>query len=146
MPALNTPQFDWCRSKMPRKAQPVPPIFQPEIGAEAVYWAAHNPRRDLYVGWPSAKTIWGQRLFPGLADRMAAKQAWDAQMLDTPEDPNRPNNLFEPVPGSQGVHGAFDARASDTSPELWATQHARWLAAATAGILSLAVLARRLAR
>ena len=138
MPALNTPQFGWCRSKMPRKAQPVPPIFQPEVGAEAVYWAAHKHHREVFVGWPTVRAIWGQRLVPGFADHEAAKMAWDGQMIDEPEDPDRPNNLFESVPGHQGAHGAFDSRASFSSPELWATTHAGWLAVGAAGLAGLA--------
>ena len=134
MPALNTPQFGWCRSKMPRKAQPVPPIFQPEVGAEAVYWAAHHDHREVFVGWPTIRAIWAQRLLPGLGDRLAARVAWDGQMYDGPADPDRPDNLLEPVPGHQGAHGAFDARARDRSLAQWATTHGGWLAAA-AGLL-----------
>jgi NAD(P)-dependent dehydrogenase (short-subunit alcohol dehydrogenase family) len=141
MPALNTPQFDWCKSKMPRKAQPVPPIFQPEVGAEAVYWAAHHHHREVFVGWPTVRAIWGQRLAPGLSDHLAAKMAWDGQMTDEPADRERPNNLFEPVPGHQGAHGTFDARASGWSPELWATTHAGWLAAGVAGAIGLTAAA-----
>jgi NAD(P)-dependent dehydrogenase (short-subunit alcohol dehydrogenase family) len=145
MPALNTPQFGWCRSKMPRKAQPVPPIFQPEVGAEAVYWAAHHHHREVFVGWPTVRAIWAQRLVPDLGDKLAAKMAWDGQMYDGSADPARPDNLLEPVPGHQGAHGAFDARASDRSLELWATTHGGWLAAA-AGLLGGAAAALAAAR
>src|SRR5438067_9151476 len=79
MPALNTPQFSWCKTRMPRKSQPVPPIFQPEMCAEAVYWAAHQRHREVFVGWPTVQAIWAQRLVPGLADHFAAKLAWDGQ-------------------------------------------------------------------
>src|SRR5919199_1085573 len=82
MPALNTPQFSWCKSRMPRKAQPVPPIYQPEVGAEAVYWAAHHDRRELLVGWPTVQAAWGQKLIPGWLDHYLAKTAWDGQMYD----------------------------------------------------------------
>jgi len=145
MPALNTPQFGWCRSKMPRKAQPVPPIFQPEVGAEAVYWAAHHHHREVFVGWPTVRAIWAQRLVPDLGDKLAAKMAWDGQMYDGSADPARPDNLLEPVPGHQGAHGAFDARASDRSLELWATTHGGWLAAAV-GLLGGAAAALAAAR
>src|SRR5919197_111161 len=82
MPAINTPQFSWCKSRMPRKPQPVPPIFQPEVGAQAVYWAAHQRHREVFVGWPTARAIWGQRVLPGLLDHLAARLAWDGQMFD----------------------------------------------------------------
>src|SRR5438874_6432310 len=111
MPAINTPQFSWCKSRMPRKAQPVPPIFQPEVCAEAVYWTAHQRHREVFVGWPTVQAIWAQRLVPGLADHFAAKLAWDGQMYDGARDPNQPIDLFEPVPGHQGAHGAFDERS-----------------------------------
>src|SRR5205823_7003726 len=107
MPAINTPQFSWCKSRMPRKAQPVPPIFQPEVCAESVYWAAHERHRELFVRWPTVQAIWAQRLVPGLADHLAARMAWDGQMYDGPVDREQPNDLYEPVPGHQSAHGAF---------------------------------------
>jgi NAD(P)-dependent dehydrogenase (short-subunit alcohol dehydrogenase family) len=134
LPALNTPQFRWCQSRMPRQAQPVPPIFQPEVGAAAVYWAAHHHRRELLVGWPTLQAVWGQQLIPGLLDRYLATMAWDGQMTTQAQDPNRPNNLFAPVPGRFGAHGDFDDRAADRSYALWATTHRSWLAAAGAGL------------
>src|SRR5437016_9814987 len=73
MPALNTPQFGWVKSRLPRKAQPVPPIFQPEVGAQAIYWAAHHPRREFYVGFPSVKAIVANKIAPGLLDRFLAR-------------------------------------------------------------------------
>jgi short-subunit dehydrogenase len=143
MPALNTPQFRWCKSRMPRQAQPVPPIFQPEVGAEAVYWAAHHHRRELLVGWPTVQAVWGQKLIPGLLDRYLATMAWDGQMTDEAQDPNQPNNLFEPVPGQFSAHGDFDNRASGRSYALWANTHRSWLAAAG---VSLAAAALALSR
>jgi short-subunit dehydrogenase len=138
MPALNTPQFSWCKSNMPSKAQPVPPIFQPEVGAEAVFWAAHQRHREVFVGWPTARAIWGQRFLPGLLDHLAAKMAWDGQLYDGAPDRSRPVDLYEPVPGHQGAHGAFDDRALDSSWELQLTMHASRIATAlsnTAGAL-----------
>jgi hypothetical protein len=134
MPALNTPQFSWCKSNMRRKAQPVPPIFQPEVGAEAVYWAAHQRHREVFVGWPTARAIWGQRVIPGVLDHLAARLAWDGQMYDGAQDPNRPVDLYEPVPGRQGAHGAFDSRAQDHSWEVQATMWASWLSTALSGL------------
>jgi hypothetical protein len=141
MPAINTPQFGWCKSRMPRKAQPVPPIFQPEVCAEAVYWAAHQRHREVFVGWPTVRAIWGQRLVPGLADHLAARMAWDGQMYDGATDPNHPNNLHQPVEGRQSAHGAFDARARNDSWELDLTMRANWLAT---GATSLAADIMRL--
>jgi short-subunit dehydrogenase len=134
MPALNTPQFSWCKSNMRRKAQPVPPIFQPEVGAEAVYWAAHQRHREVFVGWPTARAIWGQRFIPGVLDHLAARMAWDGQMYDGAQDPHLPVDLYEPVPGHQGAHGAFDRRAQDKSWEVQLTMQASWLATAISGL------------
>ena len=134
MPALNTPQFSWCKSRMPRKAQPVPPIFQPEVGAEAVYWAAHHDRRELLVGWPTIQAVWGQKVIPGLLDRYLARMAWDGQMYDGARDPGSPVDLYEPVPGHQSAHGDFDDRAADRSLALWAETHRGWLAAGVGAV------------
>jgi len=130
MPAFNTPQFGWVKSRLPRKAQPVPPIFQPEVAAEAVYFAAHKPRREFYVGMPSVEAIVANKIAPGLLDRYLARTGYDSQQYDGPEDPTRPNNLWQPVPGDHGAHGAFDARATDWSPQLWTSEHRGWIAAA----------------
>jgi hypothetical protein len=143
MPALNTPQFDWVKSRLPRKPQPVPPIFQPEVGARAVYWAAHHDRRELLVGWPTVEAVWGQKFIPGWLDRYLARTGYAAQQYDGLADPNRPNNLYQPVPGPYGAHGDFDARAHDTSGELWASTHRSELALSAAAFLGLAALALR---
>jgi short-subunit dehydrogenase len=123
MPALNTPQFGWVKSRLPRKAQPVPPIFQPEVGARAVVWAAHHDRRELLVGWPTVQAVWGQKLIPGLLDRYLARTGYQAQQHDGAEDADRAHNLWDPVPGPFGAHGAFDDRARGRSWELWANTH-----------------------
>jgi NAD(P)-dependent dehydrogenase (short-subunit alcohol dehydrogenase family) len=139
MPAINTPQFGWCKSRMPRRAQPVPPIFQPEVCAEAVYWAAHERHREVFVGWPTVRAIWAQRLAPGLADHLAARTAWDGQMYDGAADARQSNDLYEPVPGHQSAHGAFDARARASSWELQWTMRASWLASSATRIAGQAV-------
>lgn len=123
--AFNTPQFDWVRSKLPRRLQPVPPIFQPEIAAEAIVRAAQHRARELWVGWPAVKTILSTRLFPGLGDRFAARNAYEAQMTDEPAAADRADNLFEPVPGNFGAHGRFDARAKSWSAQ-WSLSKLRW--------------------
>jgi NAD(P)-dependent dehydrogenase (short-subunit alcohol dehydrogenase family) len=117
LPGLNTPQFDHCRTKPPveRHPMPVPPIFQPEVAAEAVYWAAHGRRRELFVGGSTVLTIIANKLVPGLVERYLARTSYDAQqMKDIPLDSGRPNNLFAPVP-ADGAHGRFDAQAHPRS-------------------------------
>lgn len=136
MPALNTPQFGWVKSRLPHKAQPVPPIFQPEMAARAIFHAAHHPeRREYYAGWSTVKAIVGNKLAPSFADRYLARHGYDAQQHDGPDDPNRPNNLWQPVPGDHGAHGSFDDRAHSVSLELWAETHSKWLAAAAGCVL-----------
>jgi hypothetical protein len=95
MPALNTPQFSWVKSRLPRKPQPVPPIFEPEVGADAVAWAARNDcGREISVGWPSVEAVYGNKLLPGYADRYLAKTGFASQQTKEPADPDRPNNLW----------------------------------------------------
>ena len=125
MPALNTPQFGWVKSRLPRKAQPVPPIYQPEVAARLVYYAAHHPKREYYASWSVLKAVFGNKLAPGFADRYLARNGYDAQQYDGHADRGRPNNLWEPVAGDHGAHGDFDERASTTSLEAWAETHPR---------------------
>ena len=134
LPALNTPQFGWVKSRLPRKAQPVPPFFQPEVAAEAIYFAAHTPRREFYVGAPSVGVIVANKFVPGLLDHYLARSGYDSQQYDGAEDPNRPNNLWQPVPGDHGAHGAFDARARSWSPQLWTSEHRTLVALAAIGL------------
>ena len=145
MPALNTPQFRWVKSRLPRKAQPVPPIFQPEVAAEAIVWAAHDDRREINVGWPTTKAVVGNNFFPGYGDSYLARNGYEAQMIDEPEDPNRPDNLWAPVPGDHGAHGVFDARAHDRSIELELNKKRGWLMAGLVGVAALAILSSRTA-
>ncbi len=134
MPAMNTPQFSWVKSRLPRKAQPVPPIFQPEVAARAIYWSAHHRRRELYVGMPTVKAILGNDIAPALLDRYLGETGYEAQQTDEPSDPHRPDNLWGPLPGDRGAHGTFDARSTETSEQLWLTTHRGWLAAAAAAL------------
>lgn len=140
MPALNTAQFGWVRNKLPHKAQPVPPIFEPEVGARAVYWAAHHNRREIYVGSSTVKAIVGNKLAPALLDRYLARKGFDAQQTPEPEDPSRADNLYEPVDAQQdcGAHGDFDSRASGRSPQLWADLHRGVLGGIIGGVAGLA--------
>jgi NAD(P)-dependent dehydrogenase (short-subunit alcohol dehydrogenase family) len=139
--AFNTPQFDWARSRLPRRLQPVPPIFQPEIAAQAIVWAAMHRRRELWVGWPAVQAILSSRLLPGIGDRIAARKAYDAQQTPEPVSPGRPDNLFAPVPGPFGAHGRFDARAKHRSVQWWLSRR-RWQVAA---VIVLAVAAAAIA-
>jgi len=141
LPALNTPQFGWVKSRLPRKAQPVPPIFQPEVAAEAIYFAAHHPRREFYVGWSSAKAIIANKIAPGMLDHFLAHTGYDSQQYDGAEDPNRAHNLWEPVPGDHGAHGDFNARAKKSSAFLWMSEHRGWLVliAATVALVTIAI-------
>ena len=144
MPALNTPQFGWVRSRLPRKAQPVPPIFQPEVAAEAIYWAAHHGRDELWVGLSAVKAIVGNRIIPRALDRYLARMGYDAQQTDELADPDRKDNLYEPMPGDAGAHGDFDDRSSDKCYQWCANTHRGWLlAGTTAAGLAGAALVRR---
>lgn len=145
LPAVNTPQFDWCRARLPNRPQPVPPIYQPEVAADAIVWAAEHPRREVWVGVPTWKTILGQRVSPPALDHYLADVAWEGQQTDEPLDPERPDNLFEPVPGDTGAHGSFDSRARGVSVQMEVSRHRRLLggvALAAAGALALGMLTR----
>jgi NAD(P)-dependent dehydrogenase (short-subunit alcohol dehydrogenase family) len=128
MPALNTPQFDWCKSRLPHKAQPVPPIYQPEVAAQAIVFASKNKRREIYVGLPTVIAIIGNKLFPRLGDLYLGKTGVKGQQTSEPADPDKPNNLYEPVGGDPGAHGRFDDRAHAFSPQLWTDMHREWIA------------------
>ncbi len=115
MPALNTPQFGWVRARLPFHPQPVPPIYQPEVAARAIVWAAEHPRREYWIGYPTVGAILANHFVPGLLDRYLARTNFEAQQTDMPIGAERPDNLHEPVSGSQGAHGIFDDRAKARS-------------------------------
>lgn len=115
LPAVNTPQFDWVLSRLPNRPQPVPPIFQPELPAEAIVDVADNPKRELSVGWPTVRAILADKLVPGALDVYLGAKGVASQQTDQPADPDRPSNLWEPVAGLHRTHGAFDDRARDRS-------------------------------
>jgi short-subunit dehydrogenase len=123
LPAMNTPQFDWVKSRMPREPQPVPPIYAPEVAADAIVWAADHRRRELSVGGPTAAAIWSNKIASGLLDRYLARTGYESQQTNEPADPGRPNNLWAPVPGDHGAHGRFGARSTTSSPQTWANEH-----------------------
>jgi short-subunit dehydrogenase len=134
LPALNTPQFEWVKSRLPRKPQPVPPIFQPEVAARGIYWAAHHRRRELYVGFPTVKAIIANKIFPGYLDRYLARHGYDAQQTNEPADRSRPNNLWKPLNRDFGAHGRFDDRAHSRSAQLAIATHRGWFAIALGAI------------
>ncbi|HZQ75268.1 MAG TPA: SDR family oxidoreductase [Burkholderiales bacterium] len=131
--AFNTPQFDWARTTLGRRLRPVGKVFQPEVAARAIVWAARRRRREVRVGWPAVQAVVGTRLVPGFLDRMLATKAWHGQFTDEPLPPGRHDNLEQPVPADPGAHGRFDAQAHSTSWEVAATRHP--------ALLSLALLA-----
>lgn len=144
LPAVNTPQFEWARNRLPNRAQPVPPIFQPEVPAAGIHFLAHNPRRELWIGRSSIKAILAQKIAPGLLDRYLGATGYASQQTAEPET-KRPDNLFEPAPGDYAAHGRFDEQASYRAPVLLADEHKTAsvaLMALGAGILAL-ILARR---
>lgn len=140
LPGLNTPQFQHCRSKMPKHPMPVPPVYQPEVAADAIYWAAHRRRREVYVGGPTVYTILGNKLAPWLLERYLSRAAVDGQMTDQPpSQANREGNLYRPPGEDPGARGPFNGLAHDGSIQLWATRHRAFLAAAAGGMGAAAV-------
>jgi NAD(P)-dependent dehydrogenase (short-subunit alcohol dehydrogenase family) len=146
LPGHNTPQFLHCRSKMPKVPQPMPPYYQPEVGADAIHWSAHHRRRELYVGGPTIKTIIGNKVAPWLVERVLAKQGYPGQQSDRPADPNRKDNLMEPAPGDPGAHGPYDHDARTRSLQAQLARRRGVVGMATAAVLLLTgslVAARR---
>lgn len=144
LPAVNTPQFRWVRILLTNEPQPIPPIFQPEVAADAIAWTIDHPRRTTWVGGSTVATVFANRLFPGLLDRYLGRVGYRAQLTDEPRDPDRPHNLYAPVEGDRGARGAFDARSEAHSPQLWVSKHRRALTvgAALAGGLGLTAAVR----
>ena len=123
LPAVNTPQFDWARNKMPYRVQPVPPIFEPEVIADAIHHAAHHPRREFWLGWSAVKAIGSEKIAPSIGDHYLAATGCSGQMTDTPAPVERPDNLFDSVDGAYGARGRFSDRAGNTSPAIWTSEH-----------------------
>lgn len=135
LPAVNTPQFDVVRSRLPNEAQPVPPIYQPEVIARAVLYAARRHPRELWIAGSAIKAIVGQRFLPGLADRYLGRVGYRAQQTNEPRPPDQPDNIDGALPGDRGARGRFDARARSFSAALWARTHP--IALATLGALGI---------
>lgn len=145
LPAVNTPQFDWARNKTGHAAKPVPPIFQPEVPARAIWFAARHRRREIWVGFPTVKAILANRLIPGLLDRYLARTGYSGQLGKAPTDPKAPGNLFSPVKGEYAAHGRFDDEARSVSWEFLTDRH-RTVVWAAALALALAIPAIALRR
>lgn len=123
LPAVNTPQFEWIRSRMPNQPQPVPPIYQPEVIARAIYWSAHHDRRESLVGITTVGAVWANKFIPGLIDRYLARTGYQSQQTDEPIPQHRPDNLMQPVQMDFGAHGRFDRGAVPISPQAWLDRH-----------------------
>lgn len=143
MPALDTPQFDWVKTNFDRHPQPVPPVFDPEAAARAVVHAASKPRREYWFAWSTARAILLNRMVPGLLDRYLARYGVDAQKADRPIDPDRPDNLYKPVPGDHGAHGHGATETRSRSLQWWAVVR-RGPLAAIGGLMGAAAVWRLL--
>jgi NAD(P)-dependent dehydrogenase (short-subunit alcohol dehydrogenase family) len=139
LPALNTPQFGWVKTRLRGEPQPMGKIFQPEVAARAIYWAAHNNRRELFVGFPTVHAIMGNKVAPWYADQVLAEEGVEGQQQEEPVEPDRPHNLWQPLPGDHGAHGAFDDQAHRHSPQAWASMHRGMLAMIGAGLVGALV-------
>lgn len=141
LPGLNTPQFEWSRNTFARHHQPVGPVYQPEVAARAIVWAAEHRRREIHVGWPALVTIAVNKIMPGWLDRYLARNAYEQQFTGQPVAPERPDNLFHPAPTPYRVHGIFDARAHPSSLALWLTLHREVVAIGVAALAIAATMA-----
>jgi NAD(P)-dependent dehydrogenase (short-subunit alcohol dehydrogenase family) len=139
LPGVNTPQFDWIRAKLPGKPRPIGTVFQPEVAAEAIYFAAHSDRKEIFVGAPTVQAIWGNKVASPLLDDYLAEVGFKGQQDPEPVSPDRKDNLFEPVPGDHGAHGRFDNEARGSSGELWASMHKKQLGLAAIGAAAAGV-------
>jgi short-subunit dehydrogenase len=151
LPGLNTPQFTWVRARgIDHQPRPVAPVYQPEVAAQAIVWAAGRKRREVWVGGSTVATILANRIAPGLLDRYLARTGFKSQQTGDPKDPDQPANLFEPADGSHGhdfgAHGQFDDRSKSSSAQLWASQHHGTVGAGLAVAAASAVGVARWAR
>ena len=143
LPAMNTTQFKFVKTRMPNKPRPMGTIYQPEVAAGVIEHASRNPRREYYVGWPTVKAIVGNKIAPWYADWVLSRNGFDGQMTDEPEDPNRPHNLWEPLPGDHGAHGTFDDKSKDFSVTTWASLHKGAVAASLLALVGAFLLTSR---
>jgi NAD(P)-dependent dehydrogenase (short-subunit alcohol dehydrogenase family) len=144
LPGMNTTQFTWGRTKLPKQTMPVPPMYQPEVAADAVHFAAHHNRRQIYVGLPTVMNIIGERTAPWLLDWFLARTAYSSQMTEQDLDPKGHDNMFEPVDEDRGSHGPFDEKAHARSIQYELTRHRRAVLTGLGAVAGLAgaVMAR----
>jgi hypothetical protein len=142
LPALNTPHFQVVLNRLPNQPQPVPPIYRPELAAEAIVWASEHPRRELWVGGSTAATVIANGVAPGFLDRYLGRTGFASQQAADPADPERPSNLWGPLPGDRGAEGPFGERSHVRSIQYWITTH-RGVAALALGVGALGLLKRR---
>jgi len=138
MPGVNTPQFDWIRAKLPGQPRPVGKVYQPEVAGRAIFAAAHDTRKEMLVGLPTVEAVWGNKVASSLLDDYLAATGIKAQQRPERVQPDRKDNLFEPVAGDHGAHGSFDDEAVDSSAELWITEHKKELGLAALGAAAVA--------
>jgi len=138
MPAVNTPQFDWVKSRLPRHPQPVPPIYQPEVAAKAIVWAAKNAPRELLVGSPTIKAVWGEKFIPAWLDKYLGERCYDTQQTRQPISTDQPDNLWQPLTEDYGSHGDFDANARSFSFTLWLQMNKKAALLSAVGLLAAA--------
>ena len=143
LPAMNTTQFGFVRSKLPRKPKPMGQIYEPEVAARGIVWVTKHPRRELYIGYPTVQAIIGNKIAPSLGDYVLANGGFKGQMTDEPADPNRKDNLWEPIPGDHGAHGPFTDKSWSFSPELWAAEYKVPLAAFALALVAGLFLAKK---
>ena len=146
MPGVNTPQFDWIRARLPGQPRPVGKVYQPEVAARAIYFAAHDGRKEMLVGLPTVEAVWGNKVASGMLDEYLAATGFESQQRPERVSPERKDNLFEPVPGDHGARGSFDDEAVDSSAELWASEHKTQLGLAALGVAAAAGVGFMLAR
>ena len=144
LPAVNTPQFQWIRNRMGGKSRPAGTIFQPEVAADAIVWAAYHDRPEVQLGYPTVQAILGDKIAPRLLDHYV-KRVWDGHVTNVPDPPGRPDNLFTPAPGDFAAHGPYDADAWTVSPQMWINKNRGWLALAGVSLAAAAVGAATLA-
>jgi NAD(P)-dependent dehydrogenase (short-subunit alcohol dehydrogenase family) len=138
MPGVNTPQFDWIRAKLPGQPRPVGKVYQPEVAARAIWFAAHDGRKEMLVGLPTVEAVWGNKVASSAMDDYLAATGFDAQQRPDPVRPDRKDNLFQPVAGDHGAHGSFEQEAVDSSAELWVSEHKKELGIAALGVAAAA--------
>ena len=148
LPAMNTPQFDWVKSRLLNRAQPVPPIYQPEVAARAIVWASEHDRREIYVGFSTQVAIIGNKAAPGLGDSYLARYGYESQQTSEPKDPAQPDNLWDPADNDRdfGAHGRFDSRARRSSWQTWLTEHRAAAVVSALAAIATFVAARTAAR